>query len=112
MSSWTVWIRNDYNLYNAINFLYNLSLFEDMKALISVSNKDNIVRFARELSMLGYEILSTGGTAKLLRENKVAVKDVSEHTGFPEMMDGRIKTLHPKVHGGLLAIRDNKEHME
>ena len=81
-------------------------------ALISVSNKDGIVKFASELAKLGYEILSTGGTAKLLRENKVAVKDVSEHTGFPEMMDGRIKTLHPKVHGGLLAIRDNKEHMQ
>ncbi|HIH43042.1 TPA: bifunctional phosphoribosylaminoimidazolecarboxamide formyltransferase/IMP cyclohydrolase [Candidatus Woesearchaeota archaeon] len=83
-----------------------------MKALISVSNKDGIVKFASELTKLGYEILSTGGTAKLLRENKIAVKDVSEHTGFPEMMDGRIKTLHPKVHGGLLAIRDNKEHMQ
>src|SRR3989338_5962914 len=83
-----------------------------MKALISVSNKNGIVKFASELVKLGYEILSTGGTAKLLRENKISVKDVSEYTGFPEMMDGRIKTLHPKVHGGLLAIRDNKEHME
>ncbi len=83
-----------------------------MKALISVSNKEGIVKFASELAKLGYEILSTGGTAKLLRENKITVKDVSEYTGFPEMMDGRIKTLHPKVHGGLLAIRDNKEHMQ
>ncbi|MBI2136090.1 bifunctional phosphoribosylaminoimidazolecarboxamide formyltransferase/IMP cyclohydrolase [Candidatus Woesearchaeota archaeon] len=83
-----------------------------MKALISVSNKDGIVKFASELVKLGYEILSTGGTAKLLRENRISVKDVSEYTGFPEMMDGRIKSLHPKVHGGLLAIRDNKEHME
>lgn len=83
-----------------------------MKALISLSNKEGIVKFASELAKLGYEILSTGGTAKLLRENKIKVKDVSEYTGFPEMMDGRIKTLHPKVHGGLLAIRDNKEHMQ
>lgn len=85
---------------------------EKKLALISVSNKVGIIKFASELAKLGYEILSTGGTAKLLRVNKIAVKDVSEYTGFPEMMDGRIKTLHPKVHGGLLAIRDNKEHMQ
>jgi len=83
-----------------------------MKALISVSDKTGIVDFAKELSKLNYEILSTGGTAKLLRENKIAVKDVSEYTGFPEMMDGRIKTLHPKIHAGLLALRENREHMQ
>ncbi|MDH4099231.1 MAG: bifunctional phosphoribosylaminoimidazolecarboxamide formyltransferase/IMP cyclohydrolase [Nitrospirota bacterium] len=80
------------------------------RALISVSDKAGIVDFARELGVLGIEILSTGGTAKLLREQGVSVKDVSEFTGFPEMLDGRVKTLHPKVHGGLLGLRDNEEH--
>jgi phosphoribosylaminoimidazolecarboxamide formyltransferase/IMP cyclohydrolase len=69
------------------------------------------VEFARALTDLGIEIVSTGGTAALLRDNKVPVKDVSELTGFPEMMDGRVKTLHPKVHGGILALRDNPEHV-
>lgn len=81
------------------------------RALISVSNKEGILDFARELAMLGIEILSTGGTAKLLRDGGVPVKDVSEFTGFPEMLDGRVKTLHPKVHGGLLGIRSNPEHV-
>ncbi|HYY25748.1 MAG TPA: hypothetical protein VE689_09675 [Candidatus Udaeobacter sp.] len=80
------------------------------RALISVSDKKGIVEFSRGLSQLGVEIVSTGGTASLLRDNKVPVKDVSELTGFPEMMDGRIKTLHPKIHGGILAVRDNPEH--
>ena len=79
-------------------------------ALISVSNKEGIVEFAKGLATLKINILSSGGTAKLLRENNIKVQDVSDYTGFPEMMDGRIKTLHPKVHGGILAIRDNKEH--
>jgi len=82
------------------------------RALISVSDKAGLVDFARELSNLGVEILSTGGTAKLLRENNIQAKEVSEYTGFPEMLDGRVKTLHPKIHGGLLAIRDNPEHMQ
>ncbi len=82
------------------------------RALISVSNKDGILDFAREISKLGIEILSTGGTAKMLRDSGVAVKDVSEFTGFPEMLDGRVKTLHPKVHGGLLGIRSNPEHVK
>jgi phosphoribosylaminoimidazolecarboxamide formyltransferase/IMP cyclohydrolase len=81
------------------------------RALISVSDKTGIVEFARELAGFGAEILSTGGTAKLLREQGLAVKDVSEFTGFPEMLDGRVKTLHPKVHGGLLGMRDNPEHL-
>ena len=81
------------------------------RALISVSDKQGIVEFARSLSQLGIELVSTGGTAALLRENKIAVKDVSELTGFPEMMDGRVKTLHPKIHGGILALRDNPEHV-
>ena len=80
------------------------------RALISVSDKAGLVDFARALAGRGVEILSTGGTAKALKDAGLAVKDVAEHTGFPEMMDGRLKTLHPKVHGGLLAIRGNAEH--
>ncbi len=81
------------------------------RALISVSNKEGTLDFAKGLSKLGIEILSTGGTAKLLRDGGVKVKDVSEFTGFPEMLDGRVKTLHPKVHGGLLGRRSNPEHV-
>ena len=82
------------------------------RALISVSNKEGIVEFAKELKKLNIEILSTGGTAKLLRNAGINVKDVSKITGFPECLDGRVKTLHPAVHGGILAIRDNKNHMK
>ncbi len=82
------------------------------RALISVSHKEGILDFAKGLSKLGIEILSTGGTAKLLRDGGVTVKDVSEFTGFPEMLDGRVKTLHPKVHGGLLGRRNNPEHVK
>ena len=82
------------------------------RALISVSDKSGIIAFAQELDKLGIEILSTGGTAKLLRETNIPVKDVSEITGFAECLDGRVKTLHPVIHGGILAIRDNKQHME
>jgi phosphoribosylaminoimidazolecarboxamide formyltransferase/IMP cyclohydrolase len=82
------------------------------RALISVSNKEGIIEFARELKNLNIEILSTGGTAKLLRGAGIEVKDVSEITGFPECLDGRVKTLHPAIHGGILAIRDNEEHMK
>jgi phosphoribosylaminoimidazolecarboxamide formyltransferase/IMP cyclohydrolase len=81
------------------------------RALISVSDKKGIVDFARGLSRFGVEILSTGGTASMIREAGVAVKDVSEHTGYPEMLDGRVKTLHPKIHGGLLGLRDNPVHV-
>jgi phosphoribosylaminoimidazolecarboxamide formyltransferase/IMP cyclohydrolase len=80
------------------------------RALISVSDKTGLVDFARALTGRGIEILSTGGTAKALKDAGIAVKDVAEHTGFPEMMDGRLKTLHPVVHGGLLAVRGNPEH--
>jgi phosphoribosylaminoimidazolecarboxamide formyltransferase / IMP cyclohydrolase len=80
------------------------------QALISVSDKHGAVDFARELSSLGVKLLSTGGTAKLLRDAGLAVTDVSDYTGFPEMLDGRVKTLHPKVHGGILGIRGNAEH--
>jgi phosphoribosylaminoimidazolecarboxamide formyltransferase / IMP cyclohydrolase len=80
------------------------------RALISVSDKMGLIAFAQILAQAKIEILSTGGTAKMLREAGVAAKDISEHTGFPEMMDGRVKTLHPKVHGGLLYIRGNDKH--
>jgi len=80
------------------------------RALISVSNKSGLIEFARDLHDRGIEILSTGGTAKALKDSGVPVIDVSDHTGFPEMMGGRLKTLHPKVHGGLLAVRGNAEH--
>jgi phosphoribosylaminoimidazolecarboxamide formyltransferase/IMP cyclohydrolase len=80
------------------------------RALISVSDKTGLIPFAQILAQAGIEIISTGGTAKTLREAGLAVKDISEHTGFPEMLDGRVKTLHPKVHGGLLFIRGNETH--
>ncbi len=80
------------------------------RALISVSDKTNIVEFAKSLKKFGVEIISTGGTARSLRENGVEVTEVSDVTGFPEMMDGRVKTLHPKIHGAFLALRDNEEH--
>ena len=82
------------------------------RALVSVSDKTGLVEFAKGLAALGVEILSTGGTAKLLRENAIAAREVSDYTGFPEMLDGRVKTLHPKIHGGLLALRDNPGHMQ
>ncbi|MBI5190660.1 MAG: bifunctional phosphoribosylaminoimidazolecarboxamide formyltransferase/IMP cyclohydrolase [Nitrospirae bacterium] len=81
------------------------------RALISVSDKTGVIDFASKLAKMGVEILSTGGTAKAMRDAKVAVKDVSEFTGFPEMLDGRVKTLHPKVHGGLLGRRGDKSHV-
>ncbi|HET7341770.1 MAG TPA: bifunctional phosphoribosylaminoimidazolecarboxamide formyltransferase/IMP cyclohydrolase [Methylomirabilota bacterium] len=82
------------------------------RALVSVHDKTGVVDFCRELTGLGVEILSTGGTAKLLRDSGVAVRDVSDVTGFPEMLDGRVKTLHPKIHGGILAQRDVPAHQE
>src|ERR1041385_6043664 len=81
------------------------------RALVSVSDKTGIVDFARALTELNVQIISSGGTAKALRESGIAVTDISDLTGFPEMMDGRVKTLHPRVHGGLLAVRDNPEHV-
>src|SRR5690349_4846705 len=81
------------------------------RALISVSDKTGIIEFVRELKGFNVEIISTGGTAKALREAGIDVRDISDVTGFPEMMDGRVKTLHPRVHGGLLALRDNPEHV-
>ncbi|MDT5061755.1 MAG: phosphoribosylaminoimidazolecarboxamide formyltransferase / cyclohydrolase [Acidobacteriota bacterium] len=82
------------------------------RALVSVSDKTGIVEFARELRRFDVELISTGGTAKTLRDAGIEVRDISDVTGFPEMMDGRVKTLHPRIHGGLLALRDNAEHVE
>lgn len=82
------------------------------RALISVSNKTGIVEFAKELEKLGVQIISTGGTAKLLKEQGLKVTGISEVTGFPEILDGRVKTLHPNIHSGLLAIRDKEEHLK
>ena len=82
------------------------------RALISLSNKDGAEELAKTLVKHGVEILSTGGTAKLLKDAGIPVVDVSDHTGFPEIMDGRVKTLHPTIHGGLLARRDNEQHVE
>ena len=81
-------------------------------AIISVTDKTGIVDFALALSDLGVTILSTGGTARVLRDGGISVTEISDYTGFPEMMDGRVKTLHPMVHGGLLCLRDNPEHVD
>jgi len=81
------------------------------RAILSVTDKTGLVEFARKLSALGIELISTGGTAKLLRDSGVTVKDISELTGFPEMLDGRVKTLHPKVHGGILHRRGDPKHV-
>ena len=89
----------------------NEGLVRIRRALISVSDKTGIVDFAAELKTFGVEIISTGGTATALREAGIDVLDVADITGFPEMMDGRVKTLHPRIHGGLLALRDNPEHV-
>ena len=82
------------------------------RAVLSVTDKSELVEFALKLQEFGVEILSTGGTASMMREGGVTVQDVSDFTGFPEMLDGRVKTLHPKVHAGILAQRDNPEHMK
>ncbi len=81
------------------------------RAILSVTDKTGLVDFARTLSTLGIELISTGGTARLLRDSGIAVRDISELTGFPEMLDGRVKTLHPKVHGGILHRRENPAHV-
>src|SRR5437868_9430395 len=81
------------------------------RALLSVTDKTGLVDFARVLASFGVDLVSTGGTSRTLREAGLPVRDISDLTGFPEMLDGRVKTLHPKVHGGILHIRDNAEHM-
>ena len=80
------------------------------RALLSVSDKSGLAELGRALAAQGVELVSTGGTAKALRDAGLDVRDISDLTGFPEMMDGRVKTLHPNVHGGLLGVRDNPEH--
>jgi phosphoribosylaminoimidazolecarboxamide formyltransferase/IMP cyclohydrolase len=88
-----------------------MSLRTVRRALLSVSDKTNLLEFARGLATLQVELISTGGTRKALAEGGLAVRDVADVTGFPEMLDGRVKTLHPRIHGGILAVRDNAEHM-
>jgi phosphoribosylaminoimidazolecarboxamide formyltransferase / IMP cyclohydrolase len=87
-------------------------MFAIRRALISVTDKTGVVEFAAGLGRFGVHILSTGGTAKMLRDRGVEITEVSDHTGFPEMLDGRVKTLHPKIHGGILGIRDNESHVK
>ena len=82
------------------------------RALLSVTDKTGLLPFAQRLHALGVELISTGGTAKLLRDHRIPVREVAEITGFPEMLDGRVKTIHPRIAGGILAIRDNPEHMQ
>ena len=82
------------------------------RALISVSDKSGLVELGKALAALNVEILSTGGSAKMLMDAGVKVTEVADHTGFPEMMDGRVKTLHPTIHGGILALRDNPDHVK
>src|SRR6266704_436450 len=82
------------------------------RALLSVSDKTGLVDFAKALAALGVELISTGGTRKSLADAGLAVRDIADVTGFPEMLDGRVKTLHPRVHGGILAVRDNPQHVQ
>ena len=83
-----------------------------MRALLSVSDKEGIVEFAKELENLGFELLSTGGTYRLLKENNLSVVEVSEFTNSPELFEGRVKTLHPKIHGGILHKRKDENHIK
>jgi phosphoribosylaminoimidazolecarboxamide formyltransferase/IMP cyclohydrolase len=89
-----------------------LAFMKIQRALISVSDKMGIVPFARRLSEMGIEIVSTGGTAALFRNESIPHVEIEKFTGFPEIMGGRVKTLHPKVHGGLLFLRDNQDHLQ
>lgn len=86
-------------------------MFPVRRALLSVTDKTGLVEFGRGLTEFGVKMLSTGGTARALREAGIDITDVSDYTGFPEMLDGRVKTLHPKIHGGILGIRDNDAHV-
>lgn len=87
-------------------------MFAIRRALISVTDKTGVVDFAKGLQRFGVHILSTGGTARLLRDQGVEISEVADYTGFPEMLDGRVKTLHPKIHGGILGIRENETHVK
>lgn len=82
------------------------------RAIVSVTDKEGVVDFVKSLSRFGVQILSTGGTAGALRKADIPVTDISQYTGFPEMLDGRVKTLHPMIHGGILGMRDNPEHVK
>jgi len=86
-------------------------MFPVRRALLSVTDKAGLVEFGKGLQELGIHMLSTGGTAKALRDGGIAITEVSDYTGFPEMLDGRVKTLHPKIHGGILGIRKNAAHV-
>lgn len=86
-------------------------MFPVRRALLSVTDKTGLVAFGKGLRGLGVQLLSTGGTAKALRDSGIDLTEVSDYTGFPEMLDGRVKTLHPKIHGGILGIRDNEAHL-
>lgn len=97
---------------HAPSSVHNTDAVKVRRAVLSVSDKNGVLDFAQALSGYGVELLSTGGTAKMLKESGLMIKDVSEHTGFPEIMDGRVKTLHPKIHGGLLALRNNDAHQQ
>src|SRR5450755_1401060 len=90
---------------------YNSGLRVVRRALLSVTDKTGLVEFAKALASHGVELVSTGGTARALREAGLTIRDISDLTGFPEMLDGRVKTLHPKVHGGILHMRDSAEHV-
>ena len=103
---------NNPNVYEDVSYVYWVTIMNVKRALISVSDKTDLADFAKELSKLEVEILSTGGTARFLKENNVKIKDVSSVTNFPEMLDGRVKTLHPIIHAGILARRDIPEHMK
>jgi phosphoribosylaminoimidazolecarboxamide formyltransferase/IMP cyclohydrolase len=94
------------------NFFHGENVSHIQRAILSVTDKTGLVDFARELAAMNVELVSTGGTARLLRQAGIPVRDISDLTGFPEMLDGRVKTLHPKVHGGILHIRANPEHLK
>jgi len=102
----------DPNVYEALTYAPWVRVMKVKRALISVSNKDDIVEFSKKLTKLGFEILSTGGTANILRKKGLKIIDVSDVTGFPEILDGRVKTLHPFIHAGILAKRKEKKHMD
>jgi phosphoribosylaminoimidazolecarboxamide formyltransferase/IMP cyclohydrolase len=104
--------KKDPNVYEALTYAPWVRVMKIGRALISVSDKDGIVDFSKRLSKLGIEILSTGGTASILKKAGLKIKDVSDVTGFPEMLDGRVKTLHPSIHAGILAKRKEKEHID
>ncbi len=105
-------IRKDPNVYESYTYALWVRVMKVKRALISVSNKEDIIDFSKKLSKLGFEILSTGGTAKILRKMGLKIIDVSDVTGFPEILNGRVKTLHPYIHAGILAKRKEKNHVD